>query len=352
MSLKLQHRIEVIAALGAEFRNLLAGSAGPEMQEEFRQIVSDANRLNPWFTHQSTHRALEEWGKVLTLEKVRGWASAYDLSDDPTNIRVGVINAGNIPLVGLHDLLSVVLSGHSYVGKNASDDTLLLPFVSRLLFRNERALTDKIRFVPALKDVDAVIATGSNNSARYFEYYFGKYPNIIRMNRNGVAILSGTESSDELKALGDDIFTYYGLGCRNVSKMYVPRGYSFNHFFESVYDFHDLMNFNKYMNNFDYNNSILLLKQVPFLQNGFLITREEQAIPSPISIVHYEFYDSLQDLQEQLSKQTHQLQCIATSLSLDNKELNKLSVPFGKTQSPALSDYADGVDTVKFLCEL
>lgn len=352
MALNLQQRIDLIAALGGEFRNLLAGTAGPEIQEEFRQIVSGANRLNPWFTNQSIHRAFEEWAKVLTPENVKQWASGYTLPEEPTTIRIGVINAGNIPLVGLHDLLSVILAGHVYVGKNASDDTLLLPFISKLLFRNERSLTDRIRFVPALKEMDAVIATGSNNSARYFEYYFGKYPHIIRMNRNGVAILSGNESKDELKALGDDIFTYYGLGCRNISKLYVPRGYSFNHFFESVYDFHDLMNFNKYMNNFDYNNSILLLKQVPFLQNGFLIIREEQAIPSPISIVHYEFYDSLSDLQEQLSHQTDQLQCIATSLSLANMELKKLSVPFGKTQSPALSDYADGVDTLKFLCEL
>lgn len=345
-------RIRAIKELGTELDKLVRGGAGAELQDEFRSVVAAANKANPWFTPQSIHRALEAWAETLAGGKVDDWASRYNVSESPGSMKVGVINAGNIPFVGLHDLLSVVLSGHTYLGKNASDDQLLLPFAARIMIRKMPVLADRILFVPKMKDMDAVIATGSDNSARYFEYYFGKYPHIIRKNRNGIAILSGNESTEDLTALGDDIFTYYGLGCRNVAKMYVPERYVFDRFFESIYSFHDLMNFNKYMNNFDYNNSVLLLKQEPFLQNGFLIIREDERMASPISIVHYEYYTNREELEKKLSQQTESIQCIATSANLNDPNLRKLSVPFGKTQSPALMDYADGVDTVSFLCDL
>jgi hypothetical protein len=345
-------RVAAIISLGHDLKLLTEGKAGTDLQEVFRQAVSTANRSNPWFTPQSIHRAVSEWSEVLTAVNVNAWAEAYTLPEADSSIKVGVINAGNIPLVGLHDLLSVVLSGHIYLGKNASDDNVLLPFIAKRLIAHLNPLADRIFFVPTLKEIDAVIATGSNNSARYFEYYFGKYPHIIRMNRNGVGVLDGNESTEELGLLGDDIFTYYGLGCRNISKLYVPSGYNFNKFFESIYQYHELMNFNKYMNNFDYNNSILLLKRVPFLQNGFLIIREDESIPSPISIVHYQFYTALSELEKELMEQSEKIQCISSNLKLKEQKLRKISVAIGKAQSPGLMDYADGIDTMKFLTGL
>ncbi len=347
------NRIQAIIELGNNFRSLMNGTADSGLQQEFTSVVAQSNSLNPWFTPKSIDRAFREWSRILTAEKINQWADQYEIASDHTNLKVGVINAGNIPLVGLHDLLTVVLSGHDYVGKNASNDSTLLPFVARLLIKAEPKLVDRILFLPVLKEIDAVIATGSNNSARYFDYYFSKYPNIIRMNRNGIGVLNGNETKEELTALGEDIFTYYGLGCRNISKVYVPHDYIFNDLFESVFCFNEVMSMHKYMNNFEYNNSVLLLKQIPFLQNGFLIVREESSIPSPVSILHYEYYDGKEQLENELLGKKDQLQCIATSANkFESKELNAISLPFGKTQSPELSDYADGVDTLRFLTEL
>lgn len=319
---------------------------------DLKEVMIKSFQRNGWFSELNIVHALEQWGHALTEDNLNRWLAPYnDLIPVETPKRIGVINAGNIPFVGLHDLLSVLLSGHLYVGKNATDDPFLLPWIAKLLIDIEPELQNRIEFVMKLENIDAVIATGSNNSSRYFEYYFGKYPHIIRKNRNGVAILTGFETKEELGALGKDIFRYFGLGCRNVSKLYVPKNYVFDPFFEGIYNENPIMNHTKYMNNFDYNNSVLLLKLVPFLQNGFLIIREEEAIPSPISIVHYERYDDVEQLQQKLASQTDALQCIACNESYFklNPELKKITVNFGQTQSPQLWDYADGVDTVEFL---
>ena len=249
------------------------------------------------------------------------------------------MNAGNIPFVGFHDFLCMLISGNNYIGKNASDDTLLLPWIAEELIKIEPKFKERISFVEKLKDMDAVIATGSNNTARYFEYYFSKYPHIIRKNRNAVAVLTGDEPKEELNLLGEDIFRYFGLGCRNVSKLYVPRGYNFNGFFEAMFSYSQVMQHNKYMNNYDYNRAVFLMRQIPFLENNFLIIREDASIPSPISVVHYEFYDEAEKLKENLAEHKEQIQCI----------VGRDYIPFGQGQSPALWDYADGVDTMAFL---
>lgn len=323
-------------------------NADPLAFTDLKEVMIRAFQSNGWFTEKNILLALTQWSQALTENNLERWLEPYQSISFQSPKRIGVINAGNIPFVGLHDLISVLISGHIYHGKNSSDDKFLLPWIAKLLIDIEPELKTRIHFVEKLNEIDAVIATGSDNSSRYFDYYFGKYPHIIRKNRNGIAILTGEETTDELSLLGKDIFQYFGLGCRNVSKMYVPKDYNFNKFFESIYNENEVMNHTKYMNNFDYNNSVLLLKLVPFLQNGFLVIREEEVIPSPISIVHYEKYENESLLFEKLIPLKDQLQCIVSKSQLP-PELNSIQVGFGKTQSPELWDYADGVDTLSFL---
>ncbi len=329
--------------------------ADQEAESELKVVMLRAFQKNAWFTDKNIIAALEEWICALSDDNVNQWLGMYSQAI-PVKVskRIGVINAGNIPFVGMHDLLSVIFSGHNYIGKNASDDQHLLPWIAQQIISVEPAFENKISFVERLEKMDAVIATGSDNSSRYFEYYFGKYPNVIRKNRNGIAILTGNETSEELKLLGNDIFTFFGLGCRNVSKIYIPTDYQLDKLFEAVYDQNEVMNNQKYMNNFDYNNSVLLLKLVPFLQNGFLIMLENEKIPSPISILHYERYDNLLELNNKLAAKKDQIQCVVANEKTiqEGSSLKSIRVAFGHSQKPKLWDYADGVDTISFLSNL
>jgi len=347
--MNLQRRIDAFAALGKAMRSKVE-----KEDEAYRSVCSHAYLENNWFTKANIDRAVMEWAGLLTENRISEWISRYkDRLDNTRPHKVGVINAGNIPLVGFHDFISVLISGHLYTGKNSSEDKLLLPYFASLLKDTEPGFGEKIEFVHRLSGYEAVIATGSNNSARYFESYFGKQPHIIRKNRNGVGVLNGKESGEDLQRLGIDIFQYYGLGCRNVSKLYVPENYDFKGFFEAMFSFSEVMQHNKYMNNFDYNNAMLLMKLIPFLQNGFLIIREEEHIASAIAVVHYEKYSDGNLLAQKLDSLETQIQCVVTHENLDLKsELKSRVVKFGEAQSPALNDYADGVDTVQFLSSL
>jgi hypothetical protein len=320
-------------------------------ESSLKDLIYHAQRQNPWFTENNILKALNEWINALEDKNVEDWISRYNLSDQSTTKIVGVVNAGNIPFVGFHDMLSVLMSGHKYAGKNAGDDSYLLPFIAAQLIKAEPRFSDKINFIQKLVTPDAVIATGSNNTSRYFEYYFRRYPHIIRKNRNGIAVLTGNETNDDLNNLGTDIFTYFGLGCRNISKIYIPSDYSFDNFFENIFSYQEIANHNKYINNFEYYNSVLLLKRIPFLQNGFLIVREEKHISSPVAVLHYEKYESLDKLTEELHSSYNYIQCIAADKILfpGHPALWKIRVDFGKTQSPQLWEYADGVDTMEFL---
>ena len=355
--IELQQRITILKSLGHRLKQL-SGQIVQQKSEndaELSRWLSQVSAVNPWFTVDSIAMALEVWATALEPQAVDQWVELYPaLQNQRTPKTVGVINAGNIPFVGLHDLLSVFLSGHRYVGKNASEDPFLLPMVVKEMEAIDPSVREVIQFVDKLTGVDAVIATGSNNSARYFEAYFGKYPHIIRKNRNAVALLTGFESSEDLSALGNDIFSYYGLGCRNVSKLYVPKEYDFNLFFESIYSYHTVMNHHKYMNNFDYHNAVYMLKQLPFLQNNFLIVREEEQLASPLAVLHYEQYENWDKLMDTIASKELEIQCIATSKNtkIDHEKIQSPVVEFGTTQSPTLLDYADGVDTMKFLLEV
>jgi hypothetical protein len=252
--------------------------------------------------------------------------------------------AGNIPLVGFHDFLSVLISGNSVLIKTSSKDQFLLPFVAKYIIAIEPKFEDKITFIEGkLENFDTVIATGSNNTARYFDYYFKDKPSIIRKNRNSVAVLNGEETKEQLAALGEDIFRYFGLGCRNVSKLFVPKEYSFVAFFEAIFEYQDVIHYEKYANNYDYNKAVFLMSNFKLLDNGFLTLKEDSSHASPISSVFYEFYENIDDLQIRLNSESEQIQCIVSNTSIEN------SIDFGQTQKPNLWDYADNIDTISFL---
>jgi len=346
--MEMNERSEVLGLLGAEMRRVV-----DENDDAYIAVSNQAYLRNNWFTKAAVDQSMIAWADALVPVSFTKWISRYKISNGFTEKKIGVINAGNIPLVGLHDMLSVFLCGHIYKGKNSSDDQLLLPFIASLLQKINPSAGSRIFFADRLEGFDAVIATGSNQSARYFSSYFGKYPHIIRKNRNGVGVIAGEETSGELETLGRDIFQYFGLGCRNISKLYVPQDYNFVKFFESIFSWNDVMQHHKYMNNFDYNNAMLLMKLMPFLQNGFLILREDERIASPIAVIHYERYSDKKTLGQSLDSDEQLIQCVMSNhkLALES-QLKERVVKFGESQKPALWDYADGVDTLAFLSAL
>lgn len=330
------------------FCDFMNESSVPQNSEEkwflkFQEVVTGAHHHNGWFTQKNILYALGQWSEALTEKNLKLWLSNYALEKNNPKT-VALIMAGNIPLVGFHDLVAVVITGNQALVKLSSNDKLLLPLLAQYLFHIEPSFKSKVVFSDErLSNFDAVIATGSNNTARYFEYYFGKKPNIIRKNRNSVAIITGNESERELKALGEDVFRYYGLGCRSVSKLFVPKDYNFDAFFNAIYNYQDIIDQAKYANNYDYNKAVYLMSEFKLLDNGFLMLKEDESYSSPIATLCYEKYDSLLSLKKRLKKDANQIQCIVGS------SLNLNEIPFGETQKPSLWDYADGVDTVEFL---
>ena len=303
---------------------------------------------NGWFTLAFQQRALQQvLDSFLTEGQLRDYLAFYPslAPAAPPQRTVGLVLAGNIPLVGLHDVLSVFLAGHRAQIKPSSKDPYVLPYLIKLLARFDTATADYFELVEHLRGFDGIIATGSNNSARYFEAYFGKYPHIIRRNRNGVAVLTGGETTDELRLLGDDVFAYFGLGCRNVSKLYVPRGYDFDPLLEVFHDWKHYQNHVKWKNNFDYNFALLTLNKEPFYHNGAIILRESPEIASHIAGLYYEYYDGPEEATQLLRRHSEQIQLIIARPGL----LDLPTIEFGQAQQPALDDYADGVDTMAFL---
>lgn len=345
--MNLENRINAFVTLGNKISFLVDDF---EKKEKFFNVLRQANVANKWFIIPNQLKALKAIAAMLIEYDLKNWTSKYqELQTANCKVQtVGVISAGNIPAVGFHDLLCVLMSGNNLQIKLSADDTALMKFIIELLIETESLFKEKIVVAEKIKNVDAVIATGSNNSARYFEYYFKNIPHIIRKNRNGVAVLIGNETNEELKNLGEDIFAYFGLGCRNISKVYVPQNYSFNTFFESIETFgKEMMEHNKYMNNYDYHNAIFLLEQIPFLTNNFLIVKEDVSIASPVSVLHFEFYDDKEGLKNKLESNCDKIQCIVSKEKHLGNEIN-----LGNAQHPSVSDYADGVDTLEFINSL
>lgn len=342
----ISERISGFAALGGKIGEVLEGKIDSPAAERLSGLIETEYQYNGWFTPDNIRHMLRAIAGQLTVPALEKWTSAYGPGASPMK-QVAVIMAGNIPLVGFHDFLCVLLSGNVIVMKTSSDDARLMPALAALLAEAEPRFDAQIRIADGkLENIDAIIATGSNNSSRYFEYYFSKYPHIIRKNRHAAAVLTGKETDEELAALGEDIFRYFGLGCRSVSKLFVPRGYDFARFFEAVFSRGEsLMASKKYMNNYDYNKAVYLLNKVALLDNNFLLLKEDMGLGSPASVLFYEFYDDADGLKARLKADASHLQCLAGAAPQGIAPV----VALGNTQSPGLADYADNIDTMEFL---
>ncbi|MDV7187533.1 acyl-CoA reductase [Lutibacter sp. TH_r2] len=352
--MNLNQRIEAFAKLGeflsqfssekiekkedSEFNNLFF--------EAFKMQLERASEYNGWFTKNNVLNAFENWSKTLTKSNLNKWTSTYAFNIKNPK-KIAVIMAGNIPLVGFHDFLSVLISGHNITVKLSSNDQHFIPLVAKFLEYYNEEFKGKITFSKEkLTDFDAVIATGSNNTARYFEHYFGKYPHIIRKNRNSVAILTGKETQEELALLGEDIFQFFGLGCRSISKLFVPKGYNFDTFFKAIYKFNTIIEYKKYENNYNYNKAVYLMSLFKLQENGFLMLKEDSQFASPIATLFYEYYDDFENLLKNLQQNSDKIQCIVSNENVVD------FVKFGNSQKPELWNYADNIDTIKFLLKL
>ncbi|MES2893942.1 MAG: acyl-CoA reductase [Bacteroidota bacterium] len=330
--MKLQNRIELLSRLKQYLE---------EDNQEWQTVKQQASTHNGWFTVEFIKLAVNNIiREFLNEAKLEAWIKHYQLDDNITARNVGVVMAGNIPLVGFHDFLAVFISGHHQTIKLSSKDDILLKHLVKKMYSWENTIQNEIAFAPMLKGCDAYIATGSNNSSRYFEYYFSKYPSIIRKNRTSIALLHGTESTDDLEKLSDDIHTYFGLGCRNVTKILVPAGYDFIPLLASFKKYEYFGDHHKYKNNYDYNLSILIMNNRFYMTNGSTLLAENESLFSPISQLNYGFYEDGDSVVSSL-RNNPEVQCIAG-----------VDVPFGGAQRPGLMDYADGVDTMQFLLTL
>lgn len=308
-------------------------------------IYDRAGNQNPWFTPANINTSLTGVSKMLGEGDLRQWLASYTWDGGKPPKVVGLILAGNIPLVGFHDILTVLITGNKALIKPSSKDTVLTEYVLNQLTDIEPRFRDRIALADTLRNFDAVIATGSDNTSRYFEYYFGKYPSVIRKNRTSCAIITGNESPEDLVALGGDIFTYFGLGCRNVSKLYIPAGYEVNLLISGWESYAELIHHHKYFNNLEYQKAILLVNRIQFTDGGFILLTGSDQLVSPISVVYYEEYSSESQLRNLISIHQEKIQCIVGSHALS-------TVPFGEAQFPGPADYADGIDTVEFLTTL
>ena len=353
--MNLEQRIESFVKLGQFFNQFTTKGIIKKDNSEFNSLFFDAFKMqidraaefNGWFTKNNVLKAFESWSEALTSDNLNEWISKYSILETNNFKTIAIIMAGNIPLVGFHDFLCVLISGNKAIVKQSSNDKHFLPLIAKFLEHQNIAFKNRIIFTESkLEDFDAVIATGSNNTARYFEHYFGKYPSIIRKNRNSVAILTGKESKEELENLGEDIFQYFGLGCRSVSKIFVPENYNFDLLFNALYKYNDIINYKKYENNYDYNKAVYIMSLFKVLENGFIMLKEDKNYASPIATLFYEYYNSFDSLMLKLKSEREQIQCIACNENVVD------FVKLGKTQQPKLWDYPDNVDTFEFLLKL
>lgn len=318
--------------------------------EKWLAVKEQASHDNPWFIPEFVDYQLQHIAQAyLSGQELTQWINAYQIPDkqeSPKN--VGIIMAGNIPLAGFHDFLSVFISGHHQSIKPSTKDAVLINGIVAKLIEWEPECANVLSFAEQLRHRDAYIATGSNNSGRYFDYYFGKYPHMIRRNRTSVAILTGNESTAELEKLADDVFIYFGLGCRNVTKIYVPEGYDFLGLLEAFNKYTALADNHRYKNNYDYQLAILIINKLYYMTNGSVLLQESKGLFSPISQLNYEFYNNAGGVLHQLDKHTD-IQCVVGNAAVP---FGKPAVHFGKAQKPGLSDYADKADTLTFLSGL
>ncbi len=343
INMNLTDRIASFSSLGEILRAALTGKPG-RFASQLEHLIGTQHLKNPWFTPENVRMAVGAIADVLTAENLKKWTDSYpQLKNDSKPVRIAVIMAGNIPLVGFHDFLSVLITGNDIITKTSSKDPDLIIFISEILFDINPDFGNKIEFTNGtLSGFDAVIATGSDNTSRYFEHYFGRYPNIIRKNRNSISILDGNETRHELEALGSDVFSFFGLGCRNVSKLYVPEGYDFTYLTKSWEKYSALVSNSKYGNNYDFNKAVFIVNKDNFIDTGFVLFREDQRISSPVAVLFYEYFRTQDQARKIADELKNKVQCIT----------GRNHLPFGTAQSPALWDYADGTDTLEFILKI
>lgn len=338
--MNLKERIEAFAGLGEVIRNGLPGIDN-NISYRLNHLINNQHTNNDWFTPENVRMALSAIADVLTCDNLTKWTNAYPaLNEKRKPFNIGIIMAGNIPLVGFHDFLSVLITGNNIIAKVSSKDPELIFFVSEILCGINPEFKERIKFTQGtLTGFDGIIATGSDNSSRYFEYYFKKYPNIIRKNRNSIAIIGGNETETEFQGLGKDIFSYFGLGCRNVSKILVPEGYDFSVMVRNWEAYSGVINHNRYANNYDFTKAVYLVNKEKFIDTGYLLLKENDGLSSPVATVYYEYYDSPDTVLKIIDSLREKIQCIT----------GENWIPFGQAQLPALWDYADGTDTIEFI---
>ena len=339
-----------LVQFGKFLRSFLDSDSWPGFQsgvdqrefDNFKSSTEKAESNNAWFSRKMIRLSMESWAKNLSEDNIDKWMSKYDVPSS-INKNVLIICAGNLPLVGFHDIVCCILLNINTQVKLSKNDNVLIPAILNVLYLFDSELQDRIKICNEKPDnYNYVIATGSNISNRYFEYYFGKFPHIFRRNRTSIAVVHSEISDDQLKSLSHDMLQYYGLGCRSVTKLYLPEKFSLDRIYNSVFNYKDLINHNKYMNNYDYNRSIFLLGKKLFFDNGFLILKEDKSLFSPISVVNFEYYSSMETLEKELNVLSNEIQC----------RVGEGGIPFGTAQKPELWDYADGVDTIDFLTKI
>lgn len=335
--------ISAFCALGEVLKALTKGQNKPQTitqteWETLQQLIEREQHFNGWFTKDAIMHAFHEIHPWLTQEQLTSWSSVYRYAKTPRT--VALILPGNLPLVGFHDFLCVLMSGHQALIKLSSEDARLLPALVQILTTFEPALANRITFVSGkMQGFDAVIATGSDNSMLHFKQYFQAYPSLLRGHRTSVAVLDGSETNEELYALGQDVFQYFGRGCRNVTQLLLTPDFELNRFFEAIMPYSEVIHHKKYGNNYDYNKAIHLMNQAPILDNNFVLLKESKALHAPLAMIHYARFEHKNEIASFIETHQEQIQCV----------VGHGYQPFGSAQCPQLNDYADGIDTMQFL---
>ncbi len=337
MSLSLQQRIEILAELGNHL---------DESNEKLDAIIQKSYLYNKWFTIENTQLALQAIRQeLLDKNKLQAWAAQYNISENKTPQKVGIVLSGNIPLEGFRDILNVFIAGHHSIIKLSEKDEYLIPYFISILKEIQAESAAYFPIAERIKGIDSVIITNVNDSTRYYETYFGKYPNIIRKQRASVAILTGNETEEDWKKLGIDVFRFFGMGSRNVAKLYIPKDYDLAPLLEFWKRFEHLIHHDKFKNNFDYNYSLILMNGLPHISNGIILMQEDEEIHARTAMLYYEYYDDLPALTRKLQAHKDEIQSIISNQNIENLK----TVPFGKTHYPTLNDYPNDIDTMEFL---
>ena len=331
--------IEALSQLGTHLKSISTN--------ERDDVFKKAKINNPWFTEPNLNLAWQSILRYLTRDDLNSWWDTYKIAPKPKPRKVGIIAAGNLPLVSFHDILCTWMAGHEVLLKMSSQDQVLWPFILEKARELKSPLVERIQLVDRLNEAEAVIATGSDNSSRYFNYYFQDKPHIIRKNRSSCAILDGKESVEDLEALSHDIFQYFGLGCRNVSKLFIPRNFDYHQLSPLTNLYPNLLDHHKYANNFYYRKSIFLVNQDPFWELENILIKESREAVSPIGVLYIEQYSKRADLDDRIAQSADKIQCVVS-----REGWFPQSLAFGTAQQPGLNNYADQVDTLEFLLKL